>query len=95
MPADPEQELDGNVMPLSACLAAVTKHENGICLGLVADTDNLSESELSVFFQAPLVLMLFPISGPSMIEIYQSLPPSPHLMASDQYKRNLSIQLAI
>ena len=35
MPADPEQELDGNVMPLSACLAAVTKHENGICLSLV------------------------------------------------------------
>ena len=28
MPADPEQELDGNVMPLSAWLAGTTKHEN-------------------------------------------------------------------
>ena len=28
MPADPEQELDGNVMPLSVWLAATTKHEN-------------------------------------------------------------------
>ena len=54
----PEQELDGNVMPLSAWLAAVTKHENWICFSLVADTNN----EHSVLFQALLVLMLFPIS---------------------------------
>ena len=40
MPADPEQELDGNVMPLSGWLAATTKHQNGICLSLVAGTDN-------------------------------------------------------
>ena len=53
MPADPEQELDGNVMPLSAWLAAVTKHENGICF--------VSDTEHSVLFQALLVLMLFPI----------------------------------